>query len=495
MQIALIASEVAPFSKTGGLGDVVGALPKALADLGHDLIVFSPCYRLVRENSARLGLSLEQWAGGPVSVPVGDSELPAGIVGSNLPGSHVRVCFLENDRYYDRDGLYSDPKGGADFQDNSERFVFLSRGALVACAALGLQPDVFHCHDWQTGLVPVYLNALYRGQFPRSASAFTVHNVAYQGIFWHWDMRLTGLDWELFNWRMLEYYGDLCFLKAGLVGADVLTTVSKKYAEEIQTDESGAGMQGVLRERSTDLFGIVNGVDYTEWNPETDPWIASNFSAEDPSGKEQCKESLQAEFNLAQEPSVPLIGLIGRLSDQKGFDLFVQAVVELAGRDVQFVVLGVGEPRYHGLLSDLAAQFPKKVGLRLDFSEETAHHVEAGSDMFLMPSRYEPCGLNQLYSLKYGTVPIVRATGGLADTVVDYSEEDNAPGKATGFVFQEYSSAALLAAVNRALRLYEDREKWRQLMLTGMEQDWSWTRSAAEYVEVYEKAAQKVAGA
>ena len=489
MKVAIVASEVAPFSKTGGLADVIGALPGALQRLGAEVFVITPFYRCVGENAERLGLELHQESE-KVSVPVGDTEHAASIMRSALPDSQTPVYFLDNAEYYDRPGLYSNPQDGSELEDNSERFLFLSRCALELCLQLGIEPDVFHCHDWQTGLLPIYLKTLYRERLPDSASVFTVHNIEYQGIFWHWDMRLTNLDWALLNWRMLEYYGNLSFLKAGLVGGDVLTTVSKRYAEEIQAEKYGAGMEGVMRERAKDLFGIVNGVDYTVWNAETDPQIPTNYSEADLSGKATCKDQLQQRFGLERRADVPLIGMISRLVGQKGFDLLAAVVPELMKEDVQLVVLGTGDPAYHEFLQDLRSRYPDKVGALLGFSELTAHWIEAGGDMFLMPSRYEPCGLNQLYSLRYGTVPIVRSTGGLADTITDY-EEAGSGGEANGFAFEDYGKEALLDAVRRALRLYKDREAWRSLMRTGMRQDWSWDRSAREYCNAYRRAVER----
>ena len=493
MKIAMVASEVAPFSKTGGLGDVIGALPPELSRLGESVVVISPLYSMVRENAGERGPELMECPVAPLRVPVGDFEVEARLFESRLPGSEVKAYFLENDHYYDRPGLYTNPEDGGDYQDNSERFIFLCRGALEACKALGMEPDVFHCHDWQTGLLPIYLRYLYKEDLPGTASVFTIHNLAYQGLFWHWDMKLAGLPWELFNWRMLEYYGNLSFLKGGLVGAHVLTTVSQRYAEEIQTEEYGMGMEGVLRQRSNDLFGVVNGVDYNVWNPATDKLIVRNYSPEDQSGKQECKRALQEAFKLPVDDHAPLVGMIGRLADQKGFDLVAEALDELMERDLQLVILGTGQPSYHDLLADMASRFPDRIGVFLGFDDAVAHQIEAGSDMFLMPSRFEPCGLNQLYSLKYGTVPIVRETGGLADTVTDYNEETEKAATATGFSFKGDGKDVLVAAVDRALTVYRSNpETWQKLLSRGMQQDWSWVRSARTYRELYRKAVQEV---
>ncbi|NLW51528.1 MAG: glycogen synthase GlgA [Candidatus Brocadiaceae bacterium] len=491
MRIAMVGSEVAPFSKEGGLADVLGSLPAALAGLGEDVCVISPLYRGVRERAEALGLPLRPVEKGDFVVPIGAANVPGSAWQSVLPGTDVPVYFLQNDRYYDREGYYTRREDNTDFLDNSERFIFLARGALEFAHVRGLKPDVLHSHDWPTGLVPIYVKHIYRDRFPRTGTVFTIHNIAYQGIFWHWDMNLAGLPWELFNWRMLEYYGNLSFLKAGLVGADVLTTVSRRYAEEIRTEEHGCGMHGVLQERAEDLHGIVNGIDRSEWSPATDQLIPANYTAEDLSGKAECKRALQERFGLRQEPDVPLIGMVCRLVDQKGLDLLQEALPVLLQEDVQFVVLGLGDPGYHAFLTRTQGAQERSFGVVLAHDNATAHLVEAGSDMFLMPSRFEPCGLNQLYSLQYGTVPVVRATGGLADTVVDYTEEGLRAGTATGFRFGPYEASALIGAVRRALAVYRQRDAWRRLMRNGVAADWSWSRSAREYVEVYRKACRK----
>ena len=488
MNIILVASEVAPFAKTGGLADVAGALPKALVQLGHSVTVVMPFYRHAKRSQQRI-----EDTGKFISVPIADRLVTGRVFRSSLPGSSVPVLLIANDTYYDRDELYLDRARNTDYDDNCERFVFFSRAVLETIQILGLRPDILHCNDWQTGLVPVYLKTLYADN-PTLAPArtlFTIHNLAYHGLFWHWDMNLTGLDWSLFNWRQLEFYGKLNLLKAGLVFADLLNTVSPRYAQEIQTPEFGRGLDGVLRERAADLHGVINGIDYSVWNPETDPLIPAPYSASGLAGKRTCKEKLLAAQKLPLRKNTPLIGMISRLDPQKGFDILAIALDELMKLGLQLVILGTGDKEYHELLQAAAREHPNQLAVNLTFDNALAHQIEAGSDLFLMPSRYEPCGLNQLYSLKYGTVPIVRATGGLADTIVDAAPAALAAGRATGFVFEKHNPVELLGAVRRAVDLYHRPADWARLVRTGMSQDWSWTHSADQYVQLYKKAREK----
>jgi starch synthase len=484
MNILLATSEVVPFSKTGGLADVCGALPVEIARLGHQPAIITPAYRQV----FHCGLPIEP-LGIDFIIPIGSKAVAGHLLKSHLPDSDVPVYLVEQDQYYDREELYR--SNGKDYVDNCERFVFFSRAVLEAIRLLDLKVDVLHANDWQTGLAPAYLKIEYRGVpgYDHIASLITIHNLAYQGQFWHWDMLLTGLDWKYFNWHQMEFFGKLNLLKTGLVFADAINTVSPRYAEEIQSALLGSGLQGVLQHRSDVLSGIINGVDYDEWNPATDPHLAANYGPENVAqGKAACKAALQAELGLPQEPQTPLVGLIGRLDEQKGFDLVANVVQEWAQTTaVQWAILGTGDAKFQDLFASLAERYPHRVAARLEFSNPWAHRIEAGADMFLMPSRYEPCGLNQLYSLKYGTVPVVRATGGLADTIVDSSEETLRSGTANGFSFQEYSTPALAATLKRAKDAYEKADLWNQLISTGMRQDWSWTRSAEQYLKLYEQ--------
>jgi starch synthase len=485
MNILLASSEVVPFAKTGGLADVCGALPVELAKLGHQPTVIMPAYRHVHKNDQRIeptNLAFD--------IPIGGKIVRGRLLRSRLPGSSVPVYLVEQDDYFDRPELYREK--GEDYKDNCERFVFFCRAVLESIRLLDLRVDVVHCNDWQTGLIPAYLAIEYRhaAGYEGIATLLTIHNIAYQGQFWHWDMLLTGLDWKFFNWNQMEFYGQLNLLKTGLVFADAINTVSSRYAEEIQTDPLGCGLEGVLQNRRSVLSGIINGVSYDDWNPATDPHIAANFDAQNwRDGKAACKAALQQEFGLPVAASTPVIGLVGRLADQKGWNLVAEIMNEWApNANVQWVILGTGEREYHELLSRLAAQFPNKVAAKLEFSNAVAHRIETGADMFLMPSQYEPCGLNQLYSLKYGTVPVVRATGGLADTITDATPENLAAGIANGFSFNSFDADSLEHALQRACDMFSQQPQiWEQLVGAGMKQDWSWTNSAKQYVELYQK--------
>jgi starch synthase len=480
MKILLVSSEAIPFAKTGGLADVSGALPKALARLGQEVTLILPKYRQVDEKRFPLKKTSPD-----LMVPVGQRLETAEVFAAQMEPNY-RALLIRKDSYYDRENLYGSPSG--DYEDNAERFVFFCRAVLEAARVL--KPDLIHCHDWQSALVPIYLKTLYRSDplLARVPSVFTIHNIAYQGLFWHYDLPLTNLGWELFTPQALEFYGKLNFLKGGIVFADAVTTVSRKYMEEIQSAEFGAGLEGVLRDRHHDLHGILNGVDYDDWSPAKDPFIRAKYDPQRLSGKKACKADLQKEFGLPVDDQTPVIGIISRLTEQKGFDLITAVMDDLMKESVQLIILGTGDEKYHLLLDSIAKKNPRQIGLKIAFDNALAHKIEAGADLFLMPSRFEPCGLNQIYSLKYGTVPIVRAVGGLDDTIEDYHSKTQG---GNGFKFKDYSPSGLFEAIRRALRVYRDRSAWEKLMLRGMIADFSWDRSARAYLELYQDLARK----
>jgi starch synthase len=467
MHIAFAASECVPFSKTGGLADVVGALPRALASLGHQVSVYVPRYRQTK-------LTDPQTVVRSVTIPFDDKYRFCSVVTAGSTAG-VRFYFVDYPPYFDREALYGGPAG--DYPDNAERFALFSRAVLEASKVLGV-PHVFHCHDWQSALVPVMLRTLYSEDpaFREVATVFTIHNMGYQGLFPPDTLPLLTLPWDLFTISKMEFFGQVNFLKGALVLSDFVTTVSKKYSQEIQTTEYGFGLEGVLRNRAATVTGILNGVDYNEWSPETDKFIVAKYSPQDLSGKLQCKKDLLNVFGIANADSrVPVIGIVSRFAAQKGFDLIAQIMDRLAREEMIMVVLGSGDKLFEDM-----------------FDNAIAHKIEAGADMFLMPSRYEPCGLNQIYSLKYGTVPIVRATGGLDDTIEPW---DARTGKGTGFKFSDYTGEALLATIKQALLAYQDPSSWQTLMRNGMSRDFSWGASAREYGKIYERARQVRASA
>ncbi|MCK9420923.1 MAG: glycogen synthase GlgA [Nitrospirae bacterium] len=480
MKILFAASEAAPFAKTGGLADVAGSLPPAIASLGHEVRVVMPYYRQVGSHASNLKHVAT------FSVPLGTWEERCDVLEGKM-GGDVIVYFIKKDIYYDRPELYRTAR--TDYPDNAERFIFFSRALLELCRALDYRPDIIHCNDWQTGLVPLYLKTRYRGSetLRRTKTIFTVHNLGYQGIFWHWDMRLTGLGWDVFTPEGIEFWGKINFLKAGLVFSDIITTVSKTYSREIQTPEYGYGLEGVLVNRTGDLFGIVNGIDYRIWDPAHDRAVAKTYNALKLSGKSLCKKALQALIRMPGTDE-PLIGMVTRLVDQKGLDILTKALPEIMSLGVQLVILGTGDERYHRILSDAAGRYSKNMRVLLRYDDSLAKNLYAGCDMFLMPSHYEPCGLGQMMALRYGTVPVARNTGGLRDTVADYNPKT---GRGTGFLFEEYSAQALIDCLRRALEVYRDRNTWKRLMRNGMRQDFSWERSAKEYVKMYQKAMRK----
>jgi len=479
LNILFVSPEATPFAKTGGLADVAGALPRELAKLGHHVRLIMPRYGSI--DGAAYGFT--EWLRLPV--PSASGPIPAIIERGVSTEGQIPVLAVRHDPFFARAGLYQ--AAGHDYPDNFERFTFFCRAVMELLPKLaedGWIPDLLHAHDWQSALCTVYPRTLYAGKpvMPHLGTVFTIHNIGYQGLFPAAEYPKSGLSQDLFSPAGLEFYGKLNLMKGGLLFADWLTTVSPTYSQEIQTSAYGFGLEGVVRERADRLVGIVNGVDTDVWNPETDPYLSSRYCAADLSGKAVCKQALQQEMHLPVR-DVPLLVVVSRLSDQKGLDLVADIMPELMAEDLQFVLLGSGDPDLEQRFRSLQDQWPQKFGLRIGFDDGLAHRIEAGGDLFLMPSRYEPCGLSQLYSLRYGTVPLVRRTGGLADTVAAYGASEHA----TGFAFTDASAAALLSTVRQALAVYAQPASWRALIQAGMKTDVSWAKSARAYVDLYEQ--------
>jgi starch synthase len=482
LNILFVSSEVEPFAKTGGLADVSGTLPQVIKDSGHEIRIIMPRYGSISERKFKLHdvIRLKD-----IEVPIGDEKKVANVNSSFIANvkSKVQVYFLANKEMYERPGIYANPDTKKDYADNDIRFIFFCRGVLETLKRLGWQPDIIHCNDWQTGLIPAYIKTIYNNDpfFKHIKTVFTIHNLAYQGTFPASSFEKTGLPESEFTKEGVEFYGKLNFMKSGLVYSDVITTVSEKYAEEICTSEEfGCGLEGVLQKNKSHLHGIINGIDYAIWNPETDEHIVKRFDVRTLEGKIENKKELLSKFDLTFKENVPLIGIISRLVDQKGLDLIKEIADDLMKLDVQFVMLAAGEKRYQEYFESMHKRFGSKMGIFIGYNDELAHLIEAGCDMYLMPSRYEPCGLNQLYSLKYGTVPIVRATGGLDDTIQDFDGSNG-----TGFKFKKYDSKELLKTIQRALKTYQDGAVWKKIMRNGMQQDFSWESSAKKYTNLY----------
>ena len=477
MKILFVSPEGLPFSKTGGLADVVEALPRSLVESGHQVSVVLPRYR---------GNQATRTIIPSLTVPLGSMTRFAAISEAGT-FEGVRYYFVDDAEYFQREKLYGDKSG--DYPDNARRFGELSRAAIEFAKQVWM-PDVMHCHDWQATLVPIYMRTIYARDraLEQLPVVFTVHNLGYQGLFSRATLAEVGLPESLFRIDALEYYGKINLLKGGLLFADYVTTVSRKYAQEIRTKEYGCGLEGVIQSRGNRVTGVLNGVDYSQWSPETDTNIVATYSAKLMDGKKLCKQDLLATFQLpAENMKRPVVGLVSRFVDQKGFDMIADAAPELMKEDFTLVALGNGDAKYEKLFQDLAKQYPSRVAVKIAYDNVVAHKIEAGADMFLMPSRYEPCGLNQIYSLRYGTVPLVRATGGLDDTVEAF---DAKTGKGTGFKFEAYEGAALVKCVRQALAAYTDLRQWRLLQTNGMAKDFSWKASAAQYVTLYETAKQ-----
>lgn len=461
MNILFASPEVAPFAKTGGLADVSGSLPNALSEIGCNVTVIMPFYRSVK--GMKLNLR-------PFSLD-GFSFLKERLDG-------VDYIFLVNDEYYDRANLYSEPK--ADYPDNDLRFSYFSKAITLFAENVESKPDLIHCNDWQTGLVPLYLKI----KNNPTKTLFTIHNIGYQGLFGKESLEKIGIPQKFYKMDGIEYYGKISFLKAGIVYSSAISTVSKGYSKEILTPEFGCGMDGILRTRISDIYGITNGVDYSEWDPGVDKFIATNYGPEDIEKKTECKKDLLKNINLPSASlDAPLLGVISRLAHQKGIDLVAEAAKEIIDLGANIVILGTGDEKYNNLCKTIAERYPENISSHIRFDNALAHKIEAGSDMFLMPSRYEPCGLNQLYSLRYGTFPIVRATGGLEDTIIDICEDEES---GNGIKFANPRKKDLVGSVSKALKLYEDKVAWRAILKRIMKLDFSWRNSASHYKELYQ---------
>jgi starch synthase len=486
MNILYVVSEVVPFAKTGGLADVAGAFPQAIKEQGHEIRVTIPKYSTFSERKYRIHevIRLKD-----IEIPLGNSNHSSSVRSAFIMNSKVKVqvYFLVNDKFYDRNGIYISTNTKKEFPDNDERFAFFCKGTLETLKKLGWKPDIIHCNDWQTGLIPAYLKTIYKDDpfFKKTNTVFTIHNLAYQGNFPQESFKKTGLPDEIFNMHGIEFYGQCSFLKAGIVYSDIITTVSEKYAQEIRTkEEYGFGFEKLLDKRKQDLYGILNGADYSIWDPSIDTLIPNKYNFSTIDKKIENKKALVRKFGLDFNENVPVIGMISRLADQKGFDLLEQGIKDIMNLKLQLVILGTGEKKYHELLQEFQKKYPKNIAVQLAYSDQIAHLIEAGSDMFLMPSKYEPCGLNQIYSLKYGTVPIVRATGGLDDTIEQFDPET---GKGTGFKFTKYSDVEMVKSIKKAMKLYENKKLWLKLIKNGMSKDFSWEVSAKKYVSLYKK--------
>ena len=475
LKVLFTASEVSPYAKTGGLADVAGSLPKALSNLGEvEILTMLPMYKSINESKYEIK-----------SMPRGIHFSMAGrIHGIGLKyiehNENYKTYFIENWDYFGRDGIYG-------YHDDALRFGFFGRAVLESAKAINFNPDIVHCNDWHTGLIPVYLKSFYGNDdfFKDASSIFTVHNLGYQGVFSKELLPMLDLSWDEFKAEKLEYWDRISFIKGGLTYANIINTVSKQYSKEIQTQRYGETLDGLLRNRQNVLYGIVNGLDYEEWNPATDMDIAQNFNISNIDKKLDNKIALQKEKGLTVDPQIPLIGVVSRLSYQKGLDLVAYAVGKMASLGIQLVVLGIGEEYLQNLFNGLAGEFPNNLKIDLKFDSSLARRIYAGSDMFLMPSRYEPCGLGQLISMRYGTIPIVRKTGGLVDTVEEYDPNIDS---GTGFCFEDEHPGALMWAIGKALDVYRQKDKWQKVILNAMSKDFSWKHSANEYLELYKKA-------
>ncbi|MFK5881186.1 MAG: glycogen synthase GlgA [Sulfurospirillum sp.] len=481
LNILFVASEVVPFAKTGGLADVAGALPKALKKLGHNIIVVMPRYYKIDKSKLT-------HMPGALGIPMGPmGELWAGVYSSYLPKSEVPIYFIDYEEFFGRNGLY-DENGGA-YKDNDIRFTFLSKSAFMLCKKLGFKPDIIHANDWHTAAIPLLCKTRFVHDFGDTASVLIIHNLQHQGTFFKGIIDILEVGWEHFNPMEFEDYDSFNSLKGGISTADAVTTVSKKYVQEIQTIEFGFGLENHIKANSAKLFGILNGVDYSEWDPSIDENIAKKYDTNDMSGKKTCKKALQKQFGLKVDENIPLIGFVGRFAEQKGINLIAQIMHGLKDLDLQMIILGSGEKWAEYFFNDQAQKHKHKFGTYTGYNETLAHQIEAGSDMFLMPSLFEPCGLNQIYSLRYGTLPIVRATGGLDDTVENYDKNSSS---SNGFKFYDATPNALYNTIKWAIDVYiNEKKEFKTMQKRAMKKRFDWEKSAKEYVEVYRYALEK----
>ena len=490
LSILFVSSEVHPFAKTGGLADVSSALPQVVRELGHDIRIIMPKYATVSDRKFKIH-DIKRLTDMPI--PLGENTMLGSVKSSFLTNikTKVQVYFLSNEDLYCRSDLYVDPKTKKSWPDNDDRFIFFSRGVIETLILLGWKPDIIHLNDWQSALIAALIRTEYAKEplFKNTKIVFTVHNAAFQGVFPGASFIKTGLPDKLFKSEGLEFHGDMNLMKAGLLYSDIITTVSPTYAKEIRTsNEFGYGLEGVFKKKARKTVGILNGMDTAVWNPESDVLIPAQYGIKDLEKKAENKKALCEKFGLKYDEKVPLIGIVSRLADQKGFDLIKDELAGLMKENLQLVVLGSGEKNYEDMFTKAAKKFKKKMGVHIGFDEELAHLIEAGADMFLMPSKYEPCGLNQMYSLRYGTLPIVRATGGLADTVVDL---DAKPKAGTGFVFEKYNGKQMVSTIKRALKAFADTDHWQAAQKRAMQNDNSWDSSARQYIELYKQLLKK----